>query len=402
MARRRKAIGSRWLQQSLTAMTRTALRAGNRAVKQALRNAKTVQKAVLKKPARPASALPKAALSKPRPRRAPRTAAPSTRAPLRLLSPTPASAQRALTTRAPVRRAASTREPAEQPGWLSGIAVGPAGPRRFHVHRPPGVTRNERLPLLVMLHGCGQDAAGLAATSRMNRLADRERFLVLYPEQDRLANAHGCWNWFDTRSGRAQREAATIDAAIEQVCATQPVDRARMAIAGLSAGAGMAALLATRRPERFRAIAMHSGVAPGLAHSSTTALSAMRGRRKSMLPLPSAGSVFAWPPLLVIQGSADRVVAAENGAEAVRLWAAHAQARTGAPRTVQRGTRRAATLTDCRVGKRLVARLCVVEGLGHAWSGGAAGLAYSDPSGPDAARMIWRFAASQFARDESA
>ena len=93
---------------------------------------------------------------------------------------------------------------------------------------------------------------------------------------------------------------------------------------------------------------------------------------------------------------------AENGAEAVRLWAAHAQARTAAPRTVQRGTRRAATLTDCRVGKRLVARLCVVEGLGHAWSGGAPGLAYSDPRGPDAARMIWRFAASQFARDESA
>jgi poly(3-hydroxybutyrate) depolymerase len=62
----------------------------------------------------------------------------------------------------------------------------------------------ERLPLMVMLHGCGQDAKTFAASTRMNVVAARERFLVLYPEQDRLSNANGCWNWFETRSGRAQ------------------------------------------------------------------------------------------------------------------------------------------------------------------------------------------------------
>ena len=59
---------------------------------------------------------------------------------------------------------------------------------------PPDVNFGERLPLMVMLHGCGQDANTFAASTRMNRVAMRERFLVLYPEQDRLANAHGCWN----------------------------------------------------------------------------------------------------------------------------------------------------------------------------------------------------------------
>ena len=38
-----------------------------------------------------------------------------------------------------------------------------------------------------MLHGCGQDAKGFAASTRMNRVAARERFMVLYLEQDRLA-----------------------------------------------------------------------------------------------------------------------------------------------------------------------------------------------------------------------
>jgi poly(3-hydroxybutyrate) depolymerase len=37
-----------------------------------------------------------------------------------------------------------------------------------------------------------------------------------------------------------------------------------------------------------------------------------------------------------------------------------------------------------------------VAGLGHAWSGGAAGQPYSDPKGPDAARMVWAFALRQF------
>ena len=49
----------------------------------------------------------------------------------------------------------------------------------------------ERLPLMVMLHGCGQDAKTFAASTRMNVVAARERFLVLYPEQDRLSNAKG-------------------------------------------------------------------------------------------------------------------------------------------------------------------------------------------------------------------
>jgi poly(hydroxyalkanoate) depolymerase family esterase len=281
--------------------------------------------------------------------------------------------------------------------WSTGIATAPAGTRRYRLFRPAGVQRTERLPLLVMLHGCGQDGHALATISRMNRLAAKERFLVLYPEQDRLHNAQGCWNWFESRSGRAQGEAAIIDVAIDQVCMRQPVDRERVAIAGFSAGAGMAALLATLRPQRFKAIAMHSGVAPGLASSSATALSAMHGRRHAPA-LSVAGMASVLPPLLVIQGSADGVVAAVNGAEAVRLWTQHDKAHAKPARQVQRGARHAATVTDYRsVSGRLVATLCVIEDLGHAWSGGAPGHRYSDPVGPDAARLIWAFCAKRFA-----
>ena len=194
---------------------------------------------------------------------------------------------RALPKAAPVAR--TPRKPPPASGeWMAGIAPGPAGARRFHLYVPPGLVlrSGEKLPLLVMLHGCGQTGRDLAASSRMNRLAARHRFLVLYPEQERIANAHGCWNWFDRRSGKADAEAATLLAAIDLVARRHPVDTASVAVAGLSAGASMAALMAARYPDRFCAVAMHSGVAPGSAESAATAMAAMHGRREAHLPDP--------------------------------------------------------------------------------------------------------------------
>ena len=89
-------------------------------------------------------------------------------------------------------------------------------------------------------------------------------------DEDETVDISGRWN--DTDSRLAYREAATLKRAIDQVCLFHPADRNRVALAGLSAGASMAALLATLYPESFRAIAMHSGIPPGSAHSPVSAL----------------------------------------------------------------------------------------------------------------------------------
>lgn len=281
--------------------------------------------------------------------------------------------------------------------WVAGVAIGMGGARRYHLYRPARVAHDERLPLVVMLHGCGQDAHSFALSTRMNSLAARQRFVVLYPEQDRLANPQGCWHWFDTAGGRAASEADLIMKAIDQACLLYPVDAARVAIAGFSAGAGMAALLATRHPARFKAVVMHSGVPPGSAHSSLSALRAMRGRQATLPPMPIASPATTWPPLLVIHGSADLVVSASNAQAAIQLWADAASAQAGQPRQVQRGQRHAMTVTDFKHRQTLVATLVLVEALGHAWSGGAARQPFSDAKGPDASRLVWAFASRQFA-----
>lgn len=293
------------------------------------------------------------------------------------------------------KRVARQRVPTSTQGeWVAGLASGVAGLRRYRLFKPSAAIRQPARPLLVMLHGCGQDAAGFARSTRLQALAAREGFLLIYPEQERLANPQGCWNWFDTRSGRAFSEAASILAAVDQVCLLHGADPQRVAVAGFSAGAGMAALLALRHPERFRAVVMHSGVAPGAAHSTATAIAAMQGRRRPA-PLPDdAGR----PPLLVIQGTADPVVAASNGLAAAQSWVAATQARAGIPRHVQRGKRRAMTVTDFKRAGRTLATLCEVDGLGHAWSGGASAQSFSDPTGPDAGRLAWAFVARCFAQ----
>jgi len=304
-----------------------------------------------------------------------------------------------------VQRAAAKqlKPPPGSGDWLPGVALGPAGARRYHLYRPPDLQPGEKLPLMVMLHGCGQTGRDFAVSTRMNRLAARERFLVLYPEQDRLANAQGCWNWYDRRSGKADAEAATLMAAIDQVQMLYPVDRERMALAGLSAGASMAALLATRYPVRFKALAMHSGVAPGAAKSPATALGAMRGQHVPPMPATAVGKAMGaaaafttLPPLLILHGDVDTVVSASNAGSTAEVWAMATGARPGTTRVLQRGKRHAMRITDYTRRGRNVVTLCEIAGLGHAWSGGVPSMLFTDASGPDATKLVWAFTSRQF------
>ena len=124
----------------------------------------------------------------------------------------------------------------------------------------------------------------------------------------------------------------------------------------------------------------------------------MRGRRGTA-PLAALRTdpTSSWPALMVIHGGRDGVVAASNARAAVRIWADAAQAKAGRPRTLQRGQRHPMIVTDYAGGRRVVATLVEIGRLAHAWSGGAKGQPYSDAMGPDASRLVWAFAARQFA-----
>lgn len=390
----------RGLQRGMDALTKASVRSTTRAVQQAVRDASKVSQAVARTAARTHAEAMAKTLGQP----SAKSGAKSGTKPTTKLSPKPSSKpsskRRRVATKPSAARPARTASSRLPAGCTAALAVTLVGTRRYLLYTPPGLVRRTARtpapPLVVMLHGCGQDARSFALSTRMNRVAAREGFLVLYPEQDRLHHPQGCWNWFALRSGQAKAEAGIILGAIDQVCLLHRADPSAVAVVGLSAGAGMASLLAARHPTRFRAVVMHSGVAAGAAESTATALEAMRGRRRPA-PLDAHPDADPLPPLLVIHGDADPLVAPSNSGAAAALWAEAVGAQAQPARVVARGNRRPMTVTDYVIGDRLAARQCEVAGLGHAWSGGDARQAFSDPTGPDAARLAWAFVAAQLA-----
>jgi poly(hydroxyalkanoate) depolymerase family esterase len=309
--------------------------------------------------------------------------------------------------------------PASEPGEAP---AGPAGGtwerlehgrRAVFVYTPPDLDRGVAAPLVVALHGCTQSAATFAAGSLWNRAADRHGFVVAYPEQRREDNPQCCWNWFTSgHQARGGGEPASIAAGTRALVADgarRTIDATRVFVAGMSAGGAMAAVMAATHPDLYGAVAIHSGLAYGAARTLPAATSAMRTGTADPAALGRAAfaamGAHARPvPALVIHGTADQVVCPVNGEQAARQWleanrlAAGQGASDGTappaatvhePRTA--GARAAVRRrwTD-ESGRALVEHLAV-EGLGHAWSGGAPGGSYTDPRGPSATEAIWEF-----------
>ncbi|ASJ73587.1 alpha/beta hydrolase family esterase [Granulosicoccus antarcticus] len=91
-------------------------------------------------------------------------------------------------------------------------------------------------PLLVMLHGCTQDAQGFSAGTQMNALAEEHGMFVLYPTQPATANANLCWNWYESaHQQRGSGEPALLNALTLEILANHPIDPNRVFIAGFCA-----------------------------------------------------------------------------------------------------------------------------------------------------------------------
>lgn len=293
------------------------------------------------------------------------------------------------------------------PGWIAGrfpSALRGGGFRRqrdYFLYIPGTVGRRERVPLLVMLHGCSQDAAAFAQGSRMNELAEKHRFVVLYPQQSLRANALRCWNWFDPRTAHGGGEAAAIAALVRDVARQYPIDRSRVYVVGISAGGAMTAILALCYGALFAACAIVSGVMYRAADSAIAAGRAMRaGAPVSPENMADEAASrlsrkLGFVPALVIHGTHDSVVHPRN-AEQIVLQFRRFAAILGRP-LVDVEEQRIST-EDRSYGQRdymrsdqLLLRSIAIEGLGHAWSGGDPRLHFNDAAQPDASSLIWDF-----------
>ena len=250
------------------------------------------------------------------------------------------------------------------------------------------------MPLILMLHGCKQNPDDFAVGTRMNKLAEQHGFLVAYPAQTARANGSNCWNWFEpAHQHRDGAEPALLAGIAAEVGRTHAVDDGRVFVAGLSAGAAMAVILGREYPERFAAVAVHSGLPAGAAHDVPSAFAAMRGRVGA--PARTLAAAHAMPAI-VFHGDADATVAAANGAavvgHAVSAFEHNALSLQRLDHgTTSEGGKRCTVTRFVDADGRSAVEDWVVHGGAHAWFGGSTAGSYTDPRGPDASAEIVRF-----------
>lgn len=329
----------------------------------------------------------------------------------RLVAPQ-GTAQRARTghARAPVAELPAKRQPASLPGrWGPHRLRLAPGPGELVAHLDywlyePARRHGAPLPLVIMLHGCGQSPQDFAAGTQMNALAEREGFFVAYAEQPARRQLHRCWQWFDLAVSEGGREVRAVAALIDALRARRDIDPHQVYLAGLSAGAAMAAVVAMRHPERIAAVGLHSGVVIGAADSARAGLKAMR-YGSTLAPdalLHAAGIAPSLPvPALILHGLDDEVVHPRNA----RLLARQFLAYNRLPDSLEpvdfatgddEGAHSAPGRLDAqhapvRCATRDIVQLCEIAGLGHAWSGGDPAFRYHSATGPRASALMWAF-----------
>jgi poly(hydroxyalkanoate) depolymerase family esterase len=224
-------------------------------------------------------------------------------------------------------------------------------------------------PLVVVLHGCTQNARAYDAAAGWTALADERGFAVLYPEQRKANNAMGCFNWFELADqSRGLGETRSIREMIAAMQSRHGLDPRRTYVVGLSAGGAMTAALLAAYPEAFEAGAVIAGLPCGAATGMQEALEAMSrpAERTSdeLGDLVRAGGahVGPWPRISIWHGSADRTVTPRNADDLVRQWLNVHGADPGDFRQEVEGRRRRRVWT---VNGRDIVESNILQGVGH-------------------------------------
>ena len=294
-----------------------------------------------------------------------------------------------------------------QKSYFSVSGAGQLAPARrllYWLYQPAGAAAKPR-PLVVMLHGCQQTATDFAAATRMNELAERKGFAVLYPQQSATSDSHRCWHWYQRATQQGQGEARLIAALIAQVQAKHGLDASRTYMAGLSAGAALATSVGLHYPDLIAAVGMHSAPVFGTSDSPMSAFRAMQqgsGRTYGEKARAFAAALPQFPgmPAIVIHGERDAVVRRVNAEQltqqfeiinAAFITRDEPVARSYAARRGGRSPRHGYKTTTYYAGRKPQLLRCQIDTLGHAWSGGDERQAFSAREGPDSSLMLWNF-----------
>lgn len=277
----------------------------------------------------------------------------------------------------------------------------------------PAPRRAERLaPLVVVVHGCQTTAQQQMRSSGFNQLADREGFVVLYPDVDAIGEAlpgpaNHCWKFpYPLAWSRGGSDAAAITKMTRAVTRAGGIDPERVYIVGSSAGGLMASIEAAAYPDVYAAVGIVAaggyvdwpcfvtGVGIPVELSAQLAHIEMGERARVVPRIAIGGTADQAFPFSCVDKAMQQGLRTNNlvlsGHQDRPLSLAPSGVRT---RTVPGGlTYRVSSYTG-RAGC-LVGELWRIGGLAHSWPGGAtvpADQYNNDTRAPDGAQAVWEF-----------
>jgi poly(hydroxyalkanoate) depolymerase family esterase len=275
----------------------------------------------------------------------------------------------------------------------------------YKTYTPPRAGRRP-VNLVVVLHGGGEPVDDAATRSRMNTVAQRLRFVVVYPEQNLAYDSGRKWDWATaSKQGRSNREASLIAGITRTVTARHHLDRRRVFVMGMSAGAGMAGAMVASYPELYSGLGIEAGCPfdyAGCAGGSVTPDQSAAAALKAM------GRLAKPVPVFNEYGSADPIAAGVRSDQVVPSWLTIDDTLDNGrdDGSISRSPATNQTITPALPAKPYTAtgfrdhRGCalalnwIVYGESHAWSGGAQTSAQdpsSDPLAPDATTAMYQF-----------
>ncbi len=204
-------------------------------------------------------------------------------------------------------------------------------------------------PLVVAIHGCLQNAAEYAISTDWNKLADRYGFMVLYPEQNPHNNLMNCYNWMGkwwdkSNMQRGQGENGSIMQMVKYLQNKYPIDRSKIFVTGLSAGAVQTAIMLATWPDVFAGGAILAGVPFLCAEGLTKAMKCMKeGRQKrakewaNLVQKGFKNHQGNYPKVAIWHGLKDEVVHPKNVSELVKQWGQIHFNRVPVPKSVKNG-----------------------------------------------------------------
>jgi feruloyl esterase len=195
------------------------------------------------------------------------------------------------------------------------------GSLTMYVYRPDPVAAGR--PVVVLLHGCTQNASGYFTNSGWRKFADQWNFTLIVPQTGSANNSLSCFNWFlpgDT--SRGQGEAASIRAMVGHAVSSFGADASRVYVTGLSAGGAMSAAMLATYPDVFAA----GSIAAGLPYKcATTQAQASTCQYGPVSKTPQQwgdlvrgaypGYTGAYPRVAIWQGLSDGTVVPANSTE---------------------------------------------------------------------------------------